>query len=124
MEKNMQILFKEYDTLRTELIARGTQVFQWFALVAVLAVALVTWVGSHGWNNPRFWLILVPFSASLIYIRIRIHWDVWQAAARVRELEKQINDLAGSQLLTYETSRGRAKDFQLFIFFNRFFKKR
>ncbi len=122
--ENIQILFKEYDTLRTELIARGAQVFQWFALVAVLAAALVTWVGSHGWNNPRFWFILGAFSASLIYIRIQIHRDVWQAAARVRELEKQINDLAGAQLLTYETSHGRARNFRLPLFLNRIFKKK
>jgi hypothetical protein len=106
--ENIQILLKEYDTLRAELITRGTQVFQWFALVGVSAAALLAWVGTHGWS-PLFWAALAAFGAGLAYIRLRIHWDVWHAAAQVRELEKQINDLAGTKLLTWETHHGRAK---------------
>ena len=97
------ILLSEYSTLRAEIIARTTQGFQ---LLAVSG-ALLIWVSARQ-IDIRFWVVcsvgtVVVACASFFTIR-----DTKKAATRLCELEKDINNRAGEELLVWETVWGGA----------------
>jgi hypothetical protein len=97
MMDNTQILFKEYDTLRAEIIARTGHAYQ----IMAIGAAAVTWLASR--RMDRFFFTALPILVTVIGLL------VWEArrdgkllAARIRELERQINEKAGEPLLAWE----------------------
>ena len=99
----VQILLHEYDTLRTELIHRGNNMYQ---LVAV-AGAIVVWLVSRV-LDARFWILLVLAGVVVSIFSWFIYRDMTKAAERVRQLEKDINKRAREELLIWETQWGGA----------------
>ncbi len=59
---------------------------------------------------PPLGIVLFLVICCLLYVVFRIiEFDTLAAAARVRELEAQINEMAGERLLTWETDHGLSK---------------
>ena len=94
----IQILFKEYDSLRSEIVARTNNGYQ---LIAVGAGALA-WLASRPVNGMLFVSIGIILVALLAFVGA--WWrDTYMCSCRVKELEHEINALAGRELLKWET---------------------
>jgi hypothetical protein len=95
------ILFKEYDTLRAEIISRTSSSYQllglWFAGG--------TWLVFHK-QDPLFWRSIGLFSLATFGMMTVIRKDTRDLAKRLRMLEREINELAGRELLKWETHYG------------------
>src|ERR1700716_193070 len=92
----IQIIFKEYDTLRAEIIARTTGGFQLISIIALLSSALLAWAGSHPYSKVLWVGIGVLCLASVLFFYVA-HRDINLLASRVRQLEAEINKLAGGK---------------------------
>jgi hypothetical protein len=100
------ILFKEYDTLRAELISRTVGGFQLISIIAVLSTALLAWGGSHPGSKVLWGGIGVLCVAAGLFFYIAYR-DTNLLARRIREIESEINGLAGDrELLKWETHFG------------------
>ncbi|MGP8248176.1 MAG: hypothetical protein ACLQVN_27155 [Bryobacteraceae bacterium] len=110
---HVEVLFKEYDTLRDEIISRTNNAHQLATVFAVLWVGVFSWLVSRIGITPRGIAVLVgvtvAFGAVLAGVnRWVIQLDINNAAARIRELEAEINQLCGAELLKWETHWGGA----------------
>ena len=103
----VQALLSEYNSLRSEIMQRNS-VFNQYCVISVPAsVAAVSVVTSA---FPPLGVMLFLVICCLLYVVFRIiEFDTLTAAARVRELEAQINEMAGEPLLTWETDHGLSK---------------
>jgi hypothetical protein len=101
----INILLHEYDTLRTEIIHRTNNMFQVIAGCGVLFV----WILSRQLSDVRFWLGLILLLALAALFSWLIRRDINKAAARLRELEADINVRAKEPgLLRWESKHGGA----------------
>lgn len=105
MTEHMEILFKEYDTLRAEVISRSNNAYQLVSVGVATGGALLAWFGSHGVNRA-FWLLLGMAAIAFGALVIALAHDVKVVAMHLRDLESEINKLAGATLLQWETKRG------------------
>jgi cardiolipin synthase len=100
---NIEILFKEYDTLRQQVVVRITH---WYQLGGAFAI-VVAWLLAHppagGWVIP---LTVLTFAAA--FFGGTLARDIHIIAERLQELEAEINKLAGAELLKWETHYGVA----------------
>jgi hypothetical protein len=105
-DKVNSLLF-EYNSLRSEIMQRNS-IFNQYCVISVPAsVAAVSVVTSA---FPALGIVLFLVICCLLYVVFRIiEFDTLTAAARVRELEAQINEMAGERLLTWETDHGLSK---------------
>ncbi len=97
-------LLAEYSSLRSEIMQRNS-VFNQYCVISVPAsVAAVTVVTTA---FPPLGIILFLVICTLLYVVFRIiEFDTLAAAARVRALEKQLNEMAGERLVIWETECG------------------
>jgi hypothetical protein len=101
--EHIDILFKEYDTLRQEVISRTTNGYQMAAMVAALGAALLSWIII---GKPPSWLwilIVISTTTVLVTTAFGLHGEINWLDARLCELEEQINTIAGKRLLIWET---------------------
>ena len=97
-------LLSEYSSLRSEIMQRNS-VFNQYCVISVPAsVAAVSFAYTA---YPPAGIILFLVICSLLYVVFRIiEFDTLAAAARVRWLEKKLNEMAGEKLVTWETDSG------------------
>jgi hypothetical protein len=98
---HVEILFKEYDTLRSEAISRRSEGFQ-FALIGGAGFA---WFTAHT-DGKKLWFGLVALAIVygwIIFCAIR---DLTFLSLRIGEIERQINKLSGANLLKWESYWG------------------
>ncbi len=98
------ILLHEYDSLRREIHTRTANLYQVIAVAAALAV----WLLGRDANIVSCAVGAAAFGA-ILYLYAVIRHDIRKAAARVRELEQNVNRRAGEQLLDWETVHGGAE---------------
>ena len=100
-----QILLHEYNTLRAEVLSRYVAQFQSGGVASIVLLGIFTLFANIGFS---FWFLglvvldLALFGAVLIWIDI----DIAKAAGRLREIETQVNALAGETLLRWENQYG------------------
>ena len=102
----IQILLAEYNTLRSQIISRGTSMFQ----TVTIGIASLGLVASQASASP--WLSTFLFVFLLLVIALLgrlINRDLHEEAEHVRKLENKINALVREPLLTWENRFGRAK---------------
>jgi hypothetical protein len=97
-------LLSEYSSLRSEIMQRNS-VFNQYCVISVPAsVAAVSFAYTA---FPPAGIILFLVIGILLYVVFRIiEFDTLAAATRVRWLEKKLNEMAGEQLVTWETDCG------------------
>jgi len=97
-------LLAEYSSLRSEIMQRNS-VFNQYCVISVPASVAAVSVAYTAF--PPAGIILFLVICTLLYVVFRIiEFDTLAAAARVRALEKQLNDMAGERLVTWETESG------------------
>ena len=99
----INILFKEYDALRTEIQNRTNHGFQ----IGAISAVVLTWLLSRP-VDYKFWAILASTSAVFVVAAWMAFRDINKASVRLKELEQEINALAGSPLLQWESYWGSA----------------
>ncbi|MGB6947255.1 MAG: hypothetical protein WBE37_32950 [Bryobacteraceae bacterium] len=107
MEQRLEILFKEYDTLRAEIISRINNIFQIVGFaVSVSAVGMpLLWSRT---TTYVFWISVLALAAVLYGLWLLVHVEIGRAAERLRQIEAQVNGIEGQELLQWETRWGRA----------------
>jgi hypothetical protein len=99
----VEILFKEYDTLRSEAIARRSEGFQF----AAIGGAGLAWFAAQPHHSKKLWTLLaiLAFGYCLtIYCAIR---DLKFLSLRIAEIEQEVNRLSDAPgLLKWETHWG------------------
>jgi hypothetical protein len=102
--ERVRILLAEHSSLRAEIVARtghGYQVTGFF--IASLSI-LATSVFSVRVFAYLFAVILIGITSGWFVLR-----DIGKAAARIREIEIDVNDRVGEDLLIWENLSGGAK---------------
>jgi hypothetical protein len=106
MDQRIQILLHEYNSLRAEVLSRYVAQFQSGGVTAIVLLGFLTLMANRGihWSS-----VVLIVSDILLFLGV-LAWidvDITKAARRLRELEKEINDLAGgTPLLKWETEHG------------------
>ena len=104
----IDILLKEYDTLRSEMLQR---VNARFAIVGLLGALVAFVLSKFEWQPKNLpldlrWLIAALGLAVLLGTWWRFGTIIRGLAARVSSIEGRVNQLAGEDLLTWETHYG------------------
>lgn len=97
----IQILLKEYDTLRQEIVGRINNRFSLVGFGSGLAVFLASQKPTH-WG----WLLIVSWLVALLLLWWRTAKLLRRCSVRIADLERQINRLAGAELLAWESHHG------------------
>jgi hypothetical protein len=99
----IEILFKEYDSLRTEIIERIKLAYGFFVLVGGV-FAFWTGFSTKGWIQVLFLVISELVLCVSWFFNQRA---IRRCAIRLEELEDEINDLARAPALCWETRMPR-----------------
>ena len=100
--EKIQILLKEYETLRTEMIQRFNHRFQFLTIIGA--------VGAFIFFKADKISYLGVLAVAIAFISVLLVW-VWignviaRCSKRVSEIEKQVNSLAEEELLRWETQQ-------------------
>jgi hypothetical protein len=101
IDLKIDILFKEYDSLRAEIRARADNQL---AILGFTGPSL-TWLLSRD-IGLKFWIMLAVLVPAVIFM----HWCILRAMERcaywLKEIEATINSLAGAHLLEWESTWG------------------
>lgn len=96
----IDILFKEYDTLRTEVMARCNSRF----LVVGFLVTLTVFVASESEVGLLARCLIGAFAVlAVAALWFRLGQLIKRCAVRIAEIEQKINKLMGEQLLAWES---------------------
>ena len=99
--EKIQILMAEYNTLRAEVIQKSNSTFQIFGVAITAVVAISGIVATYA--------IIAGFSIFIILIVVllatyrSIEFSMLTFGNRLREIEREVNQLAGAKLLKWET---------------------
>jgi hypothetical protein len=99
--EKIQVLFKEYEALRSGILGRTNNGYQLWAIGA----ALLTFLMSRP-LDVKFWILMSIFTVVFSLFSWTTFRDINKAAERLREIEGSINLLAGDELLQWETRWG------------------
>jgi sulfite exporter TauE/SafE len=99
----ISILFKEYDALRTEVLGRTSHGHK----IGAIGAVVLTWLLARP-IDAKFWMILVAVSIVFLTAAWMTFRDINKASAKLKELEQEINSLAGARLLQWESYWGSA----------------
>lgn len=102
--QKIEILLKEYDTLRTELNERFRQRFQFITIFGSIgAFALFT---KENLTHYHFvFLAFIPVVLCIVWFWIGSL--IVEESRRIAQIEAEINSLAKTELLCWETTQGK-----------------
>ncbi len=109
-KEKIDILLKEYETLRQEILFRTNNRFLMVGIVgAFLGYTLFTdnpVLKTYIWGIGLRTFVLVGGAMALLVIWFRLGYSVATLAMHISAIEKKINDLVGEELLEWETRYG------------------
>jgi hypothetical protein len=98
----VEILLKEYDSLRQEVISRLNNRFSLLGYAgAILTYAVFQGGGIADWR----WLCAAGAALSLLLVWLWGAKKIRELSLRIATLEKKINHLSGDSLLAWETGQ-------------------
>jgi hypothetical protein len=106
--QKISILLAEYNTLRSEVLAARSYIAQAAAITAGVLMGVLGLTFSANLPLAR-WAGLSMSVIAIVYLGSAFVWNELNTrkfTKRLRELEKDINKLAGEQLLVWETDYG------------------
>jgi hypothetical protein len=99
-EKRIDILLKEYDTLRTEILQAIKMRFSFIGFFGVVSAYFI-------FNAEPFpyykYLLLISGFLFLLALWMSFGRIITGCSKRIAEIEKMINNMAGKELLVWET---------------------
>jgi hypothetical protein len=106
-QDQIPLFLAEYNSLRAEVLAARGYVAQAAGILAATLMADAAF-GFSG-NSPSFWLPVAIAAVALIYFLILFVWNESNTRGftrRLRELEADMNGVAGRTILIWETVHG------------------
>jgi len=96
----IEILLREYDTLRSEIMSRTNNRF---AIIGFI-VALIAFIGSQS-DVPLYGRCVIGGLAILVVLAVCFRFGqlIKRCAVRIAEIEEKINNLMGEDLLAWES---------------------
>jgi hypothetical protein len=104
----IEILFKEYDTLRTEIISSIGHTYQLLGLGVALTAVLLSWMASSKATKSSLWIMPSVF-LFLFWLWWKLRRGRAKLSKRLCEIESEINAIAGAELLKWETRVYRSR---------------
>jgi hypothetical protein len=104
-KEKIEILFKEYDTLRAEIINRASGGNQVVAILAGLFGASLAWRATHP-PDRIFWTAIAVLFCTGVFLMATAYRDINLVARRLAVIERTINKLSGDDLLAWESRFG------------------
>lgn len=102
--QKIEILMREYDTLRTETLER---ISSWFQICGGAGAAVVgILVIGAAYSAALAAVLLVIFPIPIFVMFRNVDFDMRELGSRIREIENQVNQLAEEDLLAWENHRG------------------
>lgn len=101
-KEKIEILFKEYDTLRTEIVGRSADKNQLMAVGGVVFAGILAWGPTHP-PNWIFWAAIALASGVVINMTRISYRDIYFVSDRIAEIEEAIDKLCGAELLIWES---------------------
>ena len=95
-KEKLDILFREYETLRAEI---NTRIQSRFNVLAV-TIALLAIIANKDTSLSLFLLVPVAIFVFVVWWRVRV-WII-RCGNRVADIENEINILAGCEILKWE----------------------
>src|SRR4051812_34948065 len=102
--ERIQIVMREYDTLRTEGLQRLTSWYQICGVAGTAVVAVAVIMAAYSVTVGLVLLVLFPIPISVMFKNLE--FDMYELGNRLREVENSVNTLAEEKLLAWETERG------------------
>lgn len=105
------ILLHEYDGLRGEMVQRWIGMQQQISIGVLVLLGVITVLFQNKIEHPRDYFLygLLGIAVCIfIYAMWQVRRDTNKAAERVREIERDVNQRAGEDLLQWETRWGGA----------------
>ena len=102
--QKIEILLKEYDTLRTELNERFRQRFQFVTIFGAVGVFALS-TNQHFKPYQIVFLSLTPIVLCIVWFWIGCL--IVDASRRIAQIEAEINSLAKTKLLCWETEQAK-----------------
>ena len=99
--EKVEILLKEYDTLREEILQRANQRFQFLAISG--AIGAVGFFTTSPFSPFQSVAIIVS-AVAVVCVWWRLGQIIAECARRVAEIERRVNKLVGEELLDWERS--------------------
>jgi hypothetical protein len=96
------IILHEYDGLRAALRSRNSETFQVIAVVGGLFVYAL----GRDILDGRAWLAVIAAAVLVASAYAWLQYDTSRMARRLRQIEEQVNALAGTELLQWERRWG------------------
>lgn len=104
--EKVRVLLAEYAALRSEIVARTNHGYQ----LLVVATAAMAFFAAIYTALP--WLLLLVIGTVMSMVYVLASWfvlrDIYKLAARVRDIEIDVNDRCGEDLLLWENLSGAA----------------
>jgi ABC-type transport system involved in Fe-S cluster assembly fused permease/ATPase subunit len=122
MQQDLEIIFKEYDTLRTEIIALTGHMYNVIGFGAAISAALLAWSTSQGFDF-RFWFLVFVFASVVWLLWMMLHVAISRNAERLRQIEAEVNRRAGDKLLQWETHKSPSSAWIVTDIYRRWFSK-
>ncbi|MFA6560302.1 MAG: hypothetical protein WCV00_00155 [Verrucomicrobiia bacterium] len=97
--EKVEVLFKEYDTLRVEILQRSSQRFQFLAIAGAIG-AFALFRTSPLTSGQA--VALIAACNIVLCVWWRLGQCIARCSMRIAEIEQRINDLAGEKLLHWE----------------------
>lgn len=98
-KEQMDVLLKEYDTLRVEVLNRLNNSFQ----IGAIGITAGTWIASQPNSTRPSLLIIILLVVVFLSSAITLWRDLYFVARHIADIEREINRLAGVTLLTWES---------------------
>lgn len=110
-QTKIQILLKEYDALRAEILQRSNQRFAFLTLFGAIGTYSLFIASSL----KSYQIIALIFSAVfLLAVWFRLGILIARCSRRISEIEEEINSMAGQKLLKWESEKIGSKVFHKF----------
>lgn len=108
--EKVRVLLAEYSALRSEIVSRMNHGYQ---LLVVATAAMAFFAAMYKDYRDAPLLLLLFIAVLLIVVYVLACWfilrDIYKLANRVREIEIDVNDRCGEDLLLWENLSGGAK---------------
>jgi hypothetical protein len=105
------VLMGEYNSLRAEIHHRLTLLLAFTGTGITVSIALVGAIIAQPAWVALYFLLLVAIGL-YVGFAVLMDFNIYQVTKRLRELEAQINLVAGERLLKWETDHGLGSVFQ------------
>lgn len=121
--EKITVILHEYDTLRDEIVQRINSIQQQINIAALVFFGALTFFVGGNIDSSKAVIIWAVLGASIVvfaYAMWASYRDICRNAARIREIERDVNTRADEQLLQWEQYWGGAAAGSVtWFFFNR-----